>query len=95
MKYLSGRHKYPSEHGYDHLRTVLNTPLNVYKYPSGRSYNHLGTVLNTPPNGINPLKSRSPDVEASGLIIRRKGVDILPVASGGKGRKVRIRARVQ
>ena len=45
MKYLSGRHKYPSEHGYDHLRTVFNTPLNVYKYPSGRSYNHLGTVL--------------------------------------------------
>ena len=42
-----------------------------------------------------PLKSRSPDVEASGLIVRWKGVDMLPVASSGKGRKVRIRARVQ
>ena len=42
-----------------------------------------------------PLKSRSPDVEASGLIVRRKGVDMLPVASSVKGRKVRIRARVQ
>ena len=46
-------------------------------------------------NGINPLKSRSPDVEASGLIVRRKGVDMRPVASSGKGGKVRIRARVQ
>ena len=42
-----------------------------------------------------PLKSRSPDVGVSGLIIRRKGVDMLPVASSGKGRKVRIRARVR
>ena len=42
-----------------------------------------------------PLKSRSPDVGASGLIVRRKGVDMLPIASSVKGRKVRIRARVQ
>ena len=37
-----------------------------------------------------PLKSRSPDVEASGLIIRWKEVDMLWVASSGKGRKVRF-----
>ena len=42
-----------------------------------------------------PLKSRSPDVKVSGLIVRRKGVDMLPVASSVKGRKVRIRARVR
>ena len=36
-----------------------------------------------------PLKSRSPEVEASGLIIRWKGVDILWVALSVKGRKVR------
>ena len=59
MKYLSGRHKYPYEHGYDHLRTVFNTPLNVYKYPSGRSYNHLRTVFNTPLNVYNYPSGRS------------------------------------
>ena len=42
-----------------------------------------------------PLKSRSHDVKVSGLIVRRKGVDMLPVASSVKGRKVRIRARVR
>ena len=42
-----------------------------------------------------PLKRRSLDVGASGLIVRRKGVDMLPIASSVKGRKVRIRARVQ
>ena len=42
-----------------------------------------------------PLKSRSLDVGVSGLIIRQKGVDMLPVASSVKGRKVRIRARVR
>jgi len=42
-----------------------------------------------------PLKSRRADVEASGLIVRRKGVDMHPIASSVKGRKVRIRARVQ
>ena len=42
-----------------------------------------------------PLKSRSLDVGVSGLIIRQKGVDMLWVASSVKGRKVRIRARVQ
>ena len=36
-----------------------------------------------------PPKSRSPDVGASGLRIRRKGVDMRPVASSVKGRKVR------
>ena len=42
-----------------------------------------------------PLKSRSLDVGVSGLIIRQKGVDMLPIASSVRGRKVRIRARVQ
>ena len=42
-----------------------------------------------------PLKSRRADVEASGLIVRWKGVDMLWVASSVKGRKVRIRAEVQ
>ena len=42
-----------------------------------------------------PLKSRSLDVGVSRLIIRWKGVDMLPVASSGKGRKMRIRERVQ
>ena len=42
-----------------------------------------------------PLKSRKADVGASGLIVRWKGVDMLPVASSGKGRKMRIRERVQ
>ena len=42
-----------------------------------------------------PLKSRSPDVEASRLIIRQKGVDMLPIASSVKGRKVRFWAEVQ
>ena len=42
-----------------------------------------------------PLKSRRADVEASGLIVRRKGVDMLPIASSVKDRKVRIRAKVQ
>ena len=37
-----------------------------------------------------PLKSRSLDVGVSGLIIRQKGVDMLPVASSVKGRKVRF-----
>ena len=41
------------------------------------------------------LKSRSFDVGTDGLIVRRKGVDMLPVASSVKGRKVRIRARVR
>ena len=36
-----------------------------------------------------PLKSRSPDVEASGLIVRRKRGDTLSIASSVKGRKVR------
>ena len=35
------------------------------------------------------LKSRSSEVEASGLIIRRKGVEMLSTASSVKGRKVR------
>ena len=42
-----------------------------------------------------PLKSRRADVEASGLIVRWKEVDMLWVASSVKGRKVRIRAEVQ
>ena len=42
-----------------------------------------------------PFKSRSPDVGADGLIVRRKGGDTLSIASSVKGRKVRIRARVQ
>ena len=42
-----------------------------------------------------PLKSRSHDVRVSRLIIRWKGVDMLPIASSVRGRKVRIRARVQ
>ena len=42
-----------------------------------------------------PLKSRSHDVGVSRLIIRWKGVDMLPIASSVRGRKVRIRARVQ
>ena len=37
-----------------------------------------------------PLKSRSLDVGVSGLIIRQKGVDMLPIASSVKGRKVRF-----
>ena len=32
-----------------------------------------------------PLKSRSPDVGASGLIVRRKRVDMLPIASNVRG----------
>ena len=36
-----------------------------------------------------PLKSRRADVEASGLIVRWKEVDMLWIASSVKGRKVR------
>ena len=42
-----------------------------------------------------PLKSRSNDIRVSRLIIRWKGGDMLPVASSVRGRKMRIRARVQ
>ena len=50
---------------------------------------------NTRVSSTIPLKSRRADVEASGLIVRWKEVDMLWVASSVKGRKVRIRAEVQ
>ena len=56
-------------------------------FPTGRLFAQTPSTI--------PLKSRRADVEASGLIVRRKGVDMLPVASSVKGRKVRIRAEVQ
>ena len=66
--------KYPSEGVIITFRTSLNMVQDMMKYP-------LEPTI--------PLKSRSPDVKVSGLIVRRKGVDMLPVSSSVKGRKVR------
>ena len=44
---------------------------------------------NTRASSTIPLKSRRADVEASGLIVRRKRGDTLSIASSVKGRKVR------
>ena len=92
---VSGRGEIPFRGGHNHVP-------NVIKYGSGHDEIPLGTVLNTLRNLIKypteptiPLKSRSPDVGVSGLIIRQEGVDMLPIASSVKGRKVRIRAKVQ
>ena len=40
---------------------------------------------NTRASSTISLKSRRADVGASGLIVRRKGVDMLPIASSAKG----------
>ena len=72
--------KYPSEVVIITFRTSLNMVQDVMKYPAEPTI---------------PLKSRSHDVRVSRLIIRWKGVDMLPIASSVRGRKVRIRARVQ
>ena len=77
-------------------------PTNFFFFRGIFADNFLRNLFRPPPQRILigseptiPLKSRSPDVGASGLIVRRKGVDMLPIASSVKGRKVRIRARVQ
>ena len=91
------------------FRTYLNTSRSGHRYvlnlsplrsepidTTFRTYRHYVRNLSPlRPEPTIPLKSRSPDVKVSGLIVRRKGVDMLPVASSVKGRKVRIRARVR
>ena len=61
----------------------------------GTYHNHVPRYPRPRSEPTIPLKSRSHDVRVSRLIIRWKGVDMLPIASSVRGRKVRIRARVQ
>ena len=46
---------------------------------------YVGEVVGIRSEPTIPLKSRSHDVRVSRLIIRRKGGDMLPIASSGKG----------
>ena len=93
----------------DHVRN-LSRPRSERIVTTFRTYRHHVRNVSTPrPERITttsepirirseptiPLKSRSLDVGVSGLIIRQKGVDMLPIASSVKGRKVRFWAEVQ
>ena len=94
LRYVPNVVEIRSERGLDTFRTWSWVPRNVVVIRSEPIRIRSEPILIRSEPTI-PLKSRSPDVKVSGLIVRRKGVDMLPVASSVKGRKVRIRARVR